>query len=287
MKNLTVYIAIIGLAFLMDRMGGYLLRSTTEQSQFRYSRLYSGRAQADILLVGNSRGLTFYQPYIEEITGKKTFNQSYNGMPMDLAKVVAMDYLDKYPKPAVMLVDITTCDRPNDALITGFLPYSAYSHRIDTLIKSKNASAWGGGALSALYRYNNEVFQRALYYKSSSDADWLLDRVIAPKLAAEVHKNSYDLTVQPYLVAQLVELVGYAKSKGVPVKLVISPYLPGFTVKNLPSLKAEVERLTGLSVHDYSQSLTEIDQFGDFMHPNLKGSKAYIDLMQRDSLFSE
>jgi len=64
---------------------------------------------------------------------------------------------------------------------------------------------------------------------------------------------------------------------------VISPYFPGFdtNVSNLDALKSAVEQGTGLKVHDFRQALTDPTDFGDYMHPNKKGSLHYIDLMRQ------
>jgi hypothetical protein len=284
MKNLAWFVALFAIVYGGDRLFGYFLQKQTDASQFRYSRMYAGEAQADILLVGNSRGLTFFQPYIEEITGKSTFNLSYNGLPMDVAKVLVQDYLDKYKAPKTMIVDITSCDRINDELLTGFLTYAQHSPRLDALIKEKKSDMWWGSKITRLMCYNNEIFQRALSYRSNSDKDWLLDRVISAKLVTDVAKNNYPLDVHEYLVTQLKELVQTAQAKGIEVKLVISPYFPEFEVKNLSALKSAVEAATGLTVSDYRAALTDKSMFGDYMHPNKKGAMRYIDLMKRDTV---
>ena len=282
MKHLLWFSGFLTLLLAGDRLGGLLLQRQADASLFRYSRLYRGEAGADLLFVGNSRGLTFYQPFIEEKTGLRTFNMSYNGLPADLAKVLVQDYLDRYPAPKKMIVDITLCDRSNDALIAAFLPFAGRSFRLDSLIHSKLPEIWRAGRVSALYRFNGEVFQRVLYHRNKTDSDWLLDRVVAPQLAAEAGGRSYDLEVHPDLVGQLQALVDSASKKGVTVELVISPYFPSFQVKNLDALKVAVEQATGLPVHDYRQALENPAFFGDFMHPNKAGAGAYIDLLLKD-----
>ncbi len=286
LKRTGWYIAFLIVLLAGDRTAGYLLQQQVAQSQFRYSRMYHGTAGADILLLGNSRGLTFYQPYIEEKTGLKTFNLSYNGLPMDVAKVLVQDYLERYPAPKRMLIDITGCDRTNDELMAGFLSYSGQSFRLDTLIHNKLEKVWWGGKVSALFRYNNEIFQRALSHRNQTDAGWLLDRVISPKLAAEVAQHQYPLEIHPYLLQQLREICAEAQTRGVDVRLVISPYFPQFAqnVANLDALKKAAEQATGLSVTDYSRALSDPLAFGDFMHPNIKGSKSFVDLMKNDGV---
>lgn len=281
MKHLLWYIAFLGLLFAGDRLAGWYLQGQTMSSQFRYSRLYSGRAAADILLVGNSRGLTFYAPYIEETTGKTTFNLSYNGLPMDAANALVRDYLDRYPAPQLMLLDITICDRPNNELLAGFATYAAFSPRLNELVRDSLPKMWGGNQLSRLTRFNNEIFQRALFHRKTSDKDWLLDRIIPQKLIDEASQHNYPLEVHPQLVEQLQAAVQAAQAKGVQVRLVISPYFPGFDqrVSNLDALKTAVEQATGLPVFDFRQALTDPTDFGDYMHPNKKGSLHYIDLL--------
>ena len=289
MKHLSWYILFIILLFTGDRIAGFLLQKQADKSQFRYSRLYGNLGEADIVLLGNSRGLTFYQPYIEAITGLTTCNLSYNGLPMDAAKCLLLDYQElKHPEnkanPETWLIDITICDRENDELLAGFLTYSHRSRHIDTLIHSKLPKVWWGGQVSWLFRYNNEIFQRALFYRNKSDKDWLLDRQIPASMAAEVDKHSYDLEIHPYLIQNLKETILLAQASNIRVELLIGPYFPGFQVKNLDALKSEVEKATGLPVRDYRAALPDPSDFGDFMHPNKKGSLKYLDLLKRDSV---
>ena len=292
MKHLVWYIGFIALLFAGDRIAGFLLQKQAGESQFRYARLYREGAVADILLLGNSRGLAFYQPYIEEITGKTTFNLSYNGLPMDAAKCLALDYfkeskLDNPSESQILVIDITLCDRENDELLAGFLTFSNRSEHLDTLIHSKLPKVWWGGQVSWLFRYNNEIFQRAMFHKNKSDKDWLLDRQIPKALANDVSKQSYELEIHPYLIHQLKETVASAQAAGIRVELVIGPYFPNFQVKNLDTLKASVENVTGLTVRDYRSALSDPTDFGDFMHPNKKGSMKYMDLLKKDGLFEK
>ena len=284
MKHALWFFLFILLFLAGDRLAGYFLQKQVEKSQFRYSRLYRGTAGADILLVGNSRGLNFYQPYLESATGQSSFNLSYNGLPMDIAKVLVQDYLDRYPAPRKMVVDITNCDRVNDQLLAGFLTYSADSYRLDTLIHHKLPKVWWGGKVAELTRFNNEIFQRALFHRNTKDDDWLRDHTISAKLAADAGKEAYNLEIHPYLIRQLKEAVDFARAKGVKVEFVIGPYIRGFVVNNLDALKAAVEKATGIPVHDYRQALSDPACFSDYRHLNKKGAQEFIDLMIRDGV---
>lgn len=282
-------IALIMIALAGDRLFGHLLGRLTQQSQLRYSRMYRGEAAADILLIGNSRGLTFYQPYIEEKTGLSTFNLSYNGLPANLARILTEDYFDRYPAPKTVIIDITICDRFNPELILNFLPYSSQSHRIDTLIRATDAHLWWGSQISHLTRYSGEIFQRALFHLQKSDAAWLLDRVIDADLANQAQQHEYPMDIHEPLIQELARMVNVARNQGAEVQLVISPYFPGFAerVHNLDNLKNIVEQKTGLPVHDYRQALKKPDFFGDFMHPNKKGSMEYLEILRKDGILGD
>jgi hypothetical protein len=278
--------ALLLLTWLGDFVAGSALQHLALNSQFRYARLYNQSAQADILLVGNSRGLTFYQPFIEEKTGKSTFNLSYNGLSAPLAEALTLDYLSLYPAPRKVVIDITLCDRDNHELVAGFLPYAAQSARLDELIHAQANDAWWGSRISRLFRCNNEVFQRALYYRNRSDENWLLDRSIAPALAASVPLDTFPISVQPHLISALTRTVQAAQAKGCEVHLVIAPYFPNMVRdwRNLDQLKQAVTQATGLQVRDYRQALPDSADFGDLMHPNQQGATHWLTLLIREGV---
>lgn len=309
-KQFIWVLIFILITFIGDRIAGRFLRGLTEKSQFRYSRLYFSKEDADILFVGNSRGLTFYQPEAESLTALKTMNISYNGMPADLAKCLVMDYLDHHKPPKTMVVDVTLCDRTNEMLISSMNPYSMYSERLsdlikntastkikqkfstnlDTLDKYAGKKVYYGGKVFELYRYNSEVFQRILYHRNKSDKDQLIDRVIGEAAMTDTAMKSYDVRMFPQMVSQLKEMVQYAQAKGVEVKLVINPYLPAFaeSIQDsfLTPLKQYVETQTGLQVRDYSKVLTEREHIGDYQHANKKGSIRYMQILNADGILT-
>jgi len=251
--------------------------------------MYKGEAKADILLVGNSRGLSFFQPTIEEFTGKETFNISYSAMPMSLAEVFVKDYFDQYEKPERMLLDVTICDRANPQLIAGFNTYSPFSERVYNLVTETNKNIGYGGKLSHIFRNNGEIFQRNIYYLNRSDEDWLLDREIGQRLKEDlINVDTPSVKLVDEMVESLVRTVDFVKEQGVEVGLVVSPYYKPFAEKltNLDDMIAQVEKATGMKVYDYSRSMSDATDFGDYQHINIKGSRTYISLMQKDGLLN-
>lgn len=279
--------ALIILFFIGDRIGAWVLQQLVEKSQFRYARLYQGSAEADILLLGNSRGLIFYQPYIEELTGQSTFNLSYNSLPIDIGKVLVEDYLKHYPAPKKLLIDVTMCDRVNNQLITGFSPFRNFSPNLDRLIKKVSSDAWWAGNISHLYRYNGEVFQRTVNYIGKSDENWLIDRVISSSMKEKADSEPVvELTTTPYLLTTLKQLIQTAEQHNIAVELLVNPYYPPYAERmtSLQQFIHKIEDHTGKKVKNYALSLQATEGFGDYQHLNKKGSKQYLAQLLKDGV---
>ena len=290
MRKLLWVIALIIVLFAGDRIGAWVLKRMTQSSQFRYSRLYRGEANADVLLVGNSRGLMYFQPYIEDKTNLSTLNISYNALPIDLAKNLVADHIRINGAPRLMLLDVTMCDRMNNQLIAGFQTYRSFSENLDTLLQSCVPKTYYGGELMQLYRYNSEIFHRALYYSKRIDEDWLLDRIMTDKLRGQVAKAEINnFTIQNYLLDQLVETVQLAQAAGTEVKLLVNPYYPPYLerITNMEQSLQRIEKATGLKVHNYSSAITDNAAFGDYQHLNKYGARLFIDQLIADGVLSE
>ncbi len=251
----------------------------------------NGSEDAAVLFVGNSRGLSFFQPYAEEKTGLRTANLSYNGMPIELASTLVQDYFDRHKAPKVMLMDLSLLDsvRMDNKLAYQFNHYTPFSGRLSKLLRERFSNDFYAGKLSHLYRHNSEVFQRTFFYWKKSDKDWLLDRVISPEMKANVGNQAllrfhYDNK----MLGHLAKMVKYAQEKGTKVELVVNPYYPDFVPKivNLDTLVMDVQRTSGVTVRRYTNAVQESAAFGDFQHVNKVGAKLYIDQLIADGVIS-
>ena len=280
MKQFFWIAGFILLVLAGDRLGGYLLKRLIEDSHFRYSRLYTGRAEADLLFLGNSRGLAFYQPYIEEKTGLTSLNLSYNGLPVNLGAALIMDYYDHYQSPQKLIIDVSLCDRFDDQLVMNFSPYLPYSPRIDSLIRQADPRIRMGLAVSHLFRYNSEIFQRALYYQKHSDRAWVVERNLSQKESNTIAEDYEFIINYPNSAPDiLADLVRFCQSRGSKVELVLGPYFPDFAHKitNLKEFLQDIEAATGLPVHDFSDMHQPYQHFADFQHLNKTGSMVFMD----------
>ncbi|MGB0931042.1 MAG: hypothetical protein ACPGVB_09720, partial [Chitinophagales bacterium] len=284
MKKILWVIGLIALVFVGDRIGGKMLQFLTNNSEFRYSRLYKSKAESDILLVGNSRGLVFYQPYIEEVTSAKTFNISYNGMHISLARVLMEDYLQRHKAPKLVLFEVSMADYSDEKLIPSFALHSQESTGIDSLIFHYDPTVGWASKVSHLYRYNSEVFHRSLYYLNKSDKFWLLDRKINANVISELEDvENVTFGLKEERQRELKKIVALANQYGTEIRLVINPYFPPYADKitNLEEWKSQIEALTGQKIYDYTRAIDDFKSFADYTHLNKYGSKMYIEQLKR------
>jgi len=283
MKKAGWIIFFIAVLFGGDRLIGLYFQHEVDKSMFRYSRMYRGEGQADIVIVGNSRGLNLSQPYIEQQTGRKTFSLCYNSMPCEFATVIAEDYLDRY-KVQTVLCEISIVEMSDDRLLSGFTTYLPDSKRIDSVLKNKAKDSWITSKVSHIYKYNNEVFQRALAYRNHPDDDYFFDRTISDRAAKEAEGQVVEWKVPENHVQDLKQLADYCRARNINLKFIIGPFFPKYQVKNLDKLKQRVEEVTGIPVRDYSYSIQDITAFSDYNHANIKGGKEVVDMMIKDGV---
>lgn len=288
MKHALWLITLVVFTLLGDRLGGSLLNHFVNTSQFRYSRLYKGEAKAQVAFLGNSRGLSFCEPYVHQITGRTSFNLSYNAMPMDLGYTLFRDYLERNPAPKKLVIEVSMCGLPNKELILIFGCYAPFSKSLSDLITAHDAKIGVAGELINLIRYNGEVFQRTLYYLNRSDDNWLANRTITPGMieGLALQKPYRFAFASEDILGNLVKTVKLAQQKGIDVKLVLNPYLPAFAknkIKQLQPWKDKITAATGLPVADYSSAIQGNEFFTDYQHLNLNGSLKYLSLLKKDA----
>jgi hypothetical protein len=288
-KNRWIWIPIfIVLVFLGDRIGGYILMQLESTSNFRFTRLYHQKAACDILIAGNSRGLSFYQPFVEKKSNKKVFSLAYNGMSSSLGHVFIEDYFENYPAPEKLILEVTCADRYNKELVPAFACYTPYSNHLKEYIKEKEPKTYYATKVSHLLRYNSEVFQRSLRYLKNDDRLWLTDRTISEAMqhkSTQLKNISIDLI--PELQSPLAATVKLAQSKGTEVILIVAPFLPNYydALYNLDDYIDEVEKNTGLKVYNYGGAIQDPKLFGDYFHLNVFGSEQFVSRLHQDQLF--
>jgi len=288
-RNRWIWIPIfIAFVFIGDRIGGFILKQLESKSNFRFTRLYQQEAACDILIAGNSRGLSFYQPFVEKKSKKKVFSLAYNGMSSSLGHVFIEDYFEKYPAPEKLILEVTCADRYNKELIPAFACYSPFSTHLKDFMKKEEPKIFYATKVSHLLRYNSEVFQRSLRYLKNDDRLWLTDRTISEAMQKEsTQLKNISIDLIPDLQTSLAATVQLAQSKGTEVILIVAPFLPNYynALYNLEDYIQEVEKNTGLKVYNYAGAIQNPKLFGDYFHLNVFGSEQFVSRLHQDQIF--
>lgn len=289
LKKILIYLAAVVIAFAaIDRGAAAMLDRVIRRSDFRFSQVYRGGIDADIVVLGNSRAVNaFHAPTMEKELGVGVFNLGYNGMSMPLCESVLRDYLRHNKAPKLLLIEVTNLGDGNDHLKEQKM-YRGLSDTLPALLEKEEPLVAGACRLSRLYQYNCEMFLRCLYYMNRSDQGWINNGVLTADYAEalEIQPRSIrnPITLEGDGFPALERMLALSKKNGMEVRLIISPYFPKYLAA-LPEFQqwtADLQRrlpTPGMLV-DFSAVLDDHRQFADILHINQAGSLLLLDQMK-------
>ncbi|HEU4887651.1 MAG TPA: hypothetical protein VFV49_07190 [Thermoanaerobaculia bacterium] len=276
-----VFLAIVVMAG--DRIGAFVCERVLLASQFRFSRVYRGDSKADVIVIGDSRGVhSFYAPSIEKLTGRPALNLSFNSMSLPIAEALLADYLDHNARPRMVVIE-TTCVVVDRGLVSELRTYAGLSPRLEALYAREHPRAAAAGRLFRLLRYDSEFFLRALMYLRRSDQDWINRNTIAAELAANPRGRWSPRPHQENLQA-LGRLVPMLRSRGIDVQLVIAPYHPSVMVDMNEIVQGVGRHVPGAPVLNYADAIPQSRYFADGVHMNADGSEVFLRMLGRDGV---
>jgi len=280
-RKALVWIATLLLVVMAgDRLMSWALGRLLVRSQFRYSQLYRGGTNADILIMGDSRGVnSFYAPAIEELTGKKAFNLSYNSMSPVVAEALILDYLDRNQPPKIAIIE-PTCVQVDGAVLTELRPFATMSPRLMSLYQQKHPDAARTEKIFHLLLLNTGFFVDALHYMRHSDQDWIM-RSSLPATSQPEGKRA--ITFLPGNREAMQRIVKALRQRGVEVRFVVAPYYAK-GIENLPELAAGLSLDDHVRLTTYDTVLSDPALFADHVHLNETGSRAFLAMLKRDGV---
>ena len=283
-KRFAVWFVILVIVVMAgDRIGAFLCSRVLLASQFRFSRVYRGGSNADVIVIGDSRGVhSFYAPAIEKLTGRPALNLSFNSLSMPIAEALLSDYLEHNPRPRMVIIE-ATCVVVDRGLVSELRTYAGLSPRLEALYAREHPRAAAAGRLFRLLRYDSEFFLRSLAYLRRSDQDWINRNVIAGELAAAPRGRWSPRPHEENLEA-LGRLVSMLRSRGIDVKLVIAPYHPSVMVDMDEIVDGTRRHVPGANVLNYADAIPESRYFADGVHMNADGSEVFLQLLARDGV---
>lgn len=279
--------AFIALVFAGDQLLGRALVHLAGGSQLRFSRLYRGDVDAEIVVAGNSRAVgALPPPLIAETTGRSAFSIAYNGLDAELSRVLVADFLDRNRRPQTIVIEVSfVAQDPGPS--GDFKLYWSESPRLRRLLAERLPSAAVAARASQLFRANSELLLRALYYRGRSDQSWMnRGRISAARYQALLAAGAEPLETRPELLAALRQLVASCQRAGVEVRLVVAPYLPATRDRlGVDRWLAELRpALAPLEIIDLSAALDSPELFADRIHVNGRGARRLLELMRERGL---
>lgn len=279
------------LFFVIDRVAGYGLLTLADRSSIRFSQLYGGEIEKDILVVGSSRGVnSLYAPDTLEKAGFSSYNLSWNGQSSEVSLAVIRDFLDNHKPPRMVLFEITNINGKTE-LLQSLKMYAGRSPRMEHLLKRDHKSLWFASQLSHLFRCNSEYFLRCLYYLRKDDQTWINTYQLTPEyFQVLVAKKDYELfrEPEPERLNELVVLTEELESRGIQIRFIVSPFLPEWIANN-PEFHDWLDQIRdGLGEHrvfDYHNTLHGLEYFADAVHINRNGADLLLQTMIQDGFF--
>ena len=284
-KRFAAWFALLVIVVIAgDRIGAFVCSRVLLASQFRFSRVYRGGANADVLVIGDSRGVhSFYAPSIEKLTGRPALNLSFNSMSMPIAEALLTDYLERNNAPRLVLIEVT-CVVVDRGLVSELRTYAGLSKRLEALYAHEHPQAAAAGRLFHLLPYDSEFFSRALMYLRRSDQDWIMRNTIPPQLADSLARGPWRLHPLQENLDALGRLAAMLRARGIEVKLLIAPYHPA-AMADTDAITRGVHHIApGVPIADYANAIEPSQYFADRVHMNLDGSELLLGMLCRDGV---
>ncbi len=273
-----------------DRFFAWGFARVLARSQFRFSLLQRGGQAARVIVLGDSRAVNgFYAPELARLLDAPVLNLGYNGMSTRIGEAVLRDYLARNAPPRLLVLEITNVNEEDYAL-ADLRSYWNGCPELGRLAAGVFPVQHAATRLSHLYSLNGEMPLRALYYLRRSDQDWVNRYRIEPGLIAATRAApGFSLTAREENLAALGRTVRLARSAGIDVRLVATPYLPDYFVRitNWTTWIACIHRAAGGGerIWDYTGADDNPDHFADRVHLNDLGAPAFAARLVRDGFF--
>ncbi len=261
---------------LADTTMSFCLEKISSKSKIKFSRLYNEQIDANVLFLGNSRGLScFYAPLFDEITGEKSFNLSHNGLTAPIINVFLEDYIARNQAPKVIFLEMS-CLNDNIFVFPKFKQYMSHSNSLESLIKENNPSVYYASKISKSFSYNSEYFLRNLYFLKHNDQSHFNPRVVSDEHYDYITKDNNDLPryLDTTFISSLENIVKQCDDNGIELIPVFAPVIDKYQDMTLISeFNNSVSASIGKEVLDLSSILSDRSMFADEVHTNNNASE--------------
>jgi hypothetical protein len=291
-RVIKILLLLVSLWIVGDRIFANLIEHfVLPLSDNRFAKMYSGRAKADIVMLGNSRLDRHFDAYLlESYFNKSAINLGIGGQSAELSNILLHDYIDRYGVPKIVILEPTNAFIKNEGL-KDLRVFMNHSERVKNLTKKELPLEYYFGSLSHLYNFNNVMFNRILFEIVRSDTDRLRKDTISLKRYNQIRRLSYSKQ-KP----QISKLGNYSALKSIAtacdehnidLKVVIVPNLKVvFARETYEDWISELEDIFNPErIFDYSTALVDRKYYFDEDHLNRKGVYAFYEILRKDGFF--
>ena len=284
--KILLFIFSACLVFLVgDYCFGYITDWILCSSDFRFARLYSGRLQGDVIVLGNSRAVNgFYTPRISKLTNDRWVNLGYNGMGPSLVEVLLLDYLDRYPAPRAVILEVSNIMQ-GDASIRDCRLFARKSPRFAVIDQKVNSEIGFLAAHVNTFAANGEMLMRCMYYLMYCDQDWVNEgRIVLEQAASLSEKEGRRLegAVLPESLRITKRMIKELHQRGIPTWCVVTPYLLNEKDRiHAQSWLNQVKEADDVGVHyvNWVENITNPQLYADPSHLNRQGAISFADVV--------
>jgi hypothetical protein len=286
-KAAVQLLALLIVVVAGDRLASLVLSQPLTRSEFRFARIFRGGVNADVVVIGDSRGVTSIDvAQVERLTGRRAFTFAYNGMPLTVSEALLAEYLQRNRPPRLVMLEVTSAVE-SPGLLADLHAYAALSPRLTALYAAAHPTSARVGSLLTLLRFNSEIYLRTLYYLRRPDQDWTNHRAMSEDEAVRMRSAPpWILRARSENLVALERMIRMLEARHVEVRLFVGPYLPEYRLPDLDRFVALIAGRTHLPVWNYARAVTGASNFADVFHLNDKGAAQLAGRMAGDGFFA-
>ena len=262
------------LSYFFDRM------KIGEKARANY---FIKKDTSDVWIFGSSRALYHYHPgVIFDSSNISTYNAGRSNQTI-LYHLALLKTKVKQYTPKIVVLDLQTSEFEKNPRkyerLSAILPYYKYAREMKDVYDLANPQYKYFSWSNAL-PYNSSVF--ATLYRGATggkdvDVKGFMENKGKLRVAVEPLKNCGELVeIDTTLIAVFDEFVQVCRTSKIQLIIAVSPLYQRYECEPLSftALKYAVAQ-QGLTLHDYSKSISEPDKFADRTHLNIVGAKQY------------
>lgn len=289
-RPVLIALAFLALVFAGDRGLAALAQATFNYSSVPIAKLYSGRGEADVVILGNSRA--YYHFFAEQWSAATGLDVRVYALPagsMDLMEAFLADHVERYGSPAAVVIEPSNLIAGNEQM-PNLKILSTVSPRVLGLLARNYQDDVIAGDLLHLYRFNSSSFLNLLHKSIVAFQQPVLHGVISQEKLRRVRANRSPerFAVERNNLESLRRTARFAAENGIALSVVLSPVLEAYVSNDgIARLRTPVETALrpGQRLYDYSRAVDSTGSYFDASHLNQAGVRRLFETMQRDGFF--